>query len=118
VGVKLAPDPSPEQNFFVRSDHYMLVKKGVPAIYLDTGLGDARGGRSGEAATEAFLTKHYHEPSDDLALPIDWKAGAKFARVNYLITREIADAPERPRWYAGDFFGDTFAGGAPRAAKR
>ena len=40
----------------------------------------------------------------------------KFAAINYAIAREIADAPQVPRWYRGDFFGDTFAGGQPKAA--
>ena len=31
--------------------------------------------------------------------------------------REIADSPERPRWYEGDFFAGLFAKGAPRAPK-
>ena len=34
----------------------------------------------------------------------------------YAIAREIADAPQAPRWYQGNFFGDTFAQGQPRAA--
>ena len=46
---------------------------------------------------------------------IDWNAGAKFARINYLIAREIADAPEAPRWYQGSFFGNLFAKDMPKA---
>jgi hypothetical protein len=30
--------------------------------------------------------------------------------VNYEIARELVDAPERPRWNPGDFFGDLFGG--------
>jgi hypothetical protein len=76
--------------------------------------GFANGG--GEKFTH-FLSTNYHKVSDDLSLPIDWQAGAKFARINYLIAREIADGDEAPRWYAKDFFGDTFAPGAVKAAK-
>lgn len=113
AGLKLSPDPAPEQGFFTRSDHYALVKKGVPALYLDTGLG-APGAK---AAADEFLSKHYHEPSDDLSLPIRWDAGAKFARINHAVVRELADAPERPRWYEDDFFGRTFAPQAPKARR-
>jgi hypothetical protein len=35
--------------------------------------------------------------------------GAKFARLNYAITRELADGP-RPSWNKGDFFAAKFAG--------
>ena len=53
-----------------------------------------------------------------MSLPIDWAAAAKFAKLNYLIANRLADAAEAPRWYAGDYFGDRFAPGAPKATKR
>lgn len=117
IGVTLAPDPQPEQGIFTRSDHYSLVQKGVPSIFLKTGPDDVHGEPTGAAADRDFRLNRYHEPTDDLNQSIDWVVGAKFARVNWLIAREIADATERPRWYEGDFFGDTFAKGKPRAPK-
>ena len=35
IGVKLSPDPFPEENVFVRSDQYAFIRAGVPAVYLD-----------------------------------------------------------------------------------
>jgi Zn-dependent M28 family amino/carboxypeptidase len=110
MGVALAPDPLPEEGLFTRSDHYKFVLQGIPSVFLMTGF--ANGGR--ERFTD-FLAHHYHSPSDDLSLPIDWRAGARFARLNYLIAREIADEAEAPRWYQGSFFGDAFGGDQPRA---
>ena len=72
----------------------------------------------GKAAWKAYDDEHYHDPSDDLRQPINWVAGAKFAKINYLIARELADDQTEPRWYAGDFFGNKFAPGAPKAAKK
>ncbi|MFN3584528.1 hypothetical protein [Phenylobacterium sp.] len=46
----------------------------------------------------------------DLSQPIDYVAGARFARINYEIARELADAPQSPSWNAGDFFGGRFGG--------
>jgi Zn-dependent M28 family amino/carboxypeptidase len=105
AGVKLSPDPMPQEGLFTRSDHYRFVEQGVPAVFLMTGFANG-----GDKAFPAFLASHYHKPSDDLNLPIDYQAGARFAQVNYEIARELADAPERPRWKAGDFFGRTFGG--------
>jgi Zn-dependent M28 family amino/carboxypeptidase len=110
MGIKLSPDPMPEQNVFVRSDHYSFVKEGVPAVFLTTGFANG-----GEQAWKAFEETRYHEPSDDMSQAINWKAGAKFAKLNYLVARELADGPQAPRWYAGDFFGDKFAAGQPKA---
>ncbi|HEX8222350.1 MAG TPA: M28 family metallopeptidase [Allosphingosinicella sp.] len=104
MGVALSEDPLPQEGLFTRSDHYRFVQEGVPSVFLMTGF--ANGGR--EKFTD-FLATHYHKVSDQLSLPIDWQAGAKFARINYEIAREIADAPEAPRWYADSFFGKTLA---------
>ena len=46
---------------------------------------------------------------------IDWDSGARFARLNYLISRDLANADRRPLWYKGDYFADQFAPHAPRA---
>jgi Zn-dependent M28 family amino/carboxypeptidase len=113
AGVAVSPDPMPAETIFVRSDHYTFVKRGVPALLLATGF--ANGGKQ---AWEHYLATDYHQPSDDMKLPINWAAGAKYARVNYLIAREISDAAERPRWYAGDYFGATFAPAASKVARQ
>ena len=55
---------------------------------------------------------------DDLAQPIRWEAGAQFAELNYRIARNMADADQRPMWYAGDYFGETFAPSQPKAKRQ
>ena len=50
-----------------------------------------------------------------LLKPINWRAGARYSEIAYRITRALADADARPRWYRGDYFGDVFAPGEPRA---
>ncbi len=103
-GVKLVPDPEPEQAYFVRSDHYSFVKAGIPSVSLDLGPGGP-----GAAASKEFVEKHYHQPSDEIGL-IDWKQGLRFVGLNYAIARAIADAEERPVWNKGDFFGTLYKG--------
>ncbi|MBZ9646503.1 M28 family metallopeptidase [Sphingobium sp. 3R8] len=109
--IKLSPDPMPQEGIFVRSDHYMFVKQGVPAVFLATGFANG-----GEKAWEAFLGGAYHHPGDDMSQKIDWNAGARFAEANYRITRALADSDAAPLWYQADFFGDTFAPNAKKAA--
>jgi peptidase M28-like protein/PA domain-containing protein len=101
--VELSPDPMPDEGIFTRSDHYRFVEQGVPAVFLATGFANG-----GEAAYRDFLARHYHRPSDDLSQAIRYEAGAKFARLNYEITRELADEA-RPEWNKGDFFAEKFA---------
>jgi len=113
AGIALSGDPMPEEGLFTRSDHYRFVEQGVPSVFLMTGFQNG-----GEKGFKDFLATHYHKPSDDLNLPIDYVAAAKFAQVNYEIARELADAKDRPVWKTGDFFGGQFApAGHPSAAK-
>jgi hypothetical protein len=109
VGVTLSPDPMPDQALFTRSDHYRFVQQGIPSIFLSTGWNTPAGVGEGGKAFNTFLESHYHRPSDDLNLPIDYDAGAKFARVNLEILTGIANADARPRWNDGDFFGGLFS---------
>ena len=107
-GVALTPDPFPEQNIFVRSDHYRFVQQGIPAVFLVTGVTSADGSTDTKPIFEGFLKDHYHTPSDDLNLPINYRAAARFTRVNFGIGDIIANQLESPRWHEGDFFGETF----------
>ena len=108
-GFTLTPDPMPEENLFVRSDQYSFVKKGVPAICLDPGMTSSDDSVDGVAVTTAFRQTHYHQPSDDLSQPIDWDSAIRFTRANARIGWSIANADARPRWNAGNFFGEMFA---------
>lgn len=104
MGLKLSPDPMPEENIFVRSDHYSFVQQGAPAVFLMPGFANG-----GEAAFEAFLKDHYHQPSDDVSLPIDYRALARFTELNFRIARRLANDDRAPSWAEGDFFGEMFA---------
>jgi hypothetical protein len=104
-GAVLSPDPAPEEASFVRSDHYSFVRAGIPSVSLETG---PKG--PGKAAILEFIEKHYHQPSDEITLPIDWSQAVRFVRVNYRIARAIADSDQRPLWNKGDFFGTLYQG--------
>jgi len=112
MGVRLSPDPLPEEGLFTRSDHYKFVRAGVPSVFLMTGFAG-----NGRREFRNFLDTRYHSPRDDLSQAFDWAAGAKFARLNYLIAREIADGAEAPLWYADSFFGEAFGGSQARAQR-
>jgi len=112
MGVSVSPDPMPEQAIFTRSDHYMFVRRGVPAVLLMTGYANG-----GKANWDAYLAKTYHSPQDDLTQKIDWDAGARYALLNYRISRAMADAPQRPMWLKGDYFGDLYNPRGQRATR-
>jgi len=115
-GLTVSPDPMPEENIFVRSDQYSFVKQGVPSVYLMPGFTSADPAMNAKEIFQTFLQTHYHQPSDDLSLPMDRKAAGMFLRVNRQIIESVANDSRAPTWRPGNFFGDTFGrshGAAP-----
>ena len=114
-GIALSADPMPEQAIFTRSDHFTLVKQGVPAVFLMTGFTSKDPQQDGAKIWGSFFAKHYHKPSDDIASltkeygPIRYDAGAVFADINFNIALDIANTSQRPLWKADSFFNKVFA---------
>lgn len=110
MNIAVSPDPIPEQSIFVRSDHYNFVRQGVPSLFLMTGFSSPDPRWDEGEGFMGFLNTHYHRQSDQLdgELEVLFDQGAKFANINYLIAREIADSDERPAWNADSFFGNLY----------
>lgn len=110
LGVTISPDPMPEQNLFIRSDHYNFVRQGIPSVFLMTGFSSPDPRWDEGEGFMGFLNTHYHrqsdEPDSDEGMIILYEQGAKFANINFLIAREIANNDAAPTWNEGDFFGD------------
>lgn len=101
-------DRWPEEDFFRRSDHYSFARRGVPALFFFSGL-----------------HADYHRPSDEPGL-LDYGKTARVARLVYLLTRRVADAPDAPAWNPDSYrefvegigenpYLDGFRRGRPRA---
>lgn len=102
TGNVVTPDPMPEENAFVRSDHYAFVKKGVPALML-------LGGPAGEVSVwipraRKWLETDYHSPSDTIKPDWDWTGPQTLARVGMIIGLRVANAPNLPVWNASSPF--------------
>lgn len=108
LGIEVSPDPFPEQVLFIRSDHYSFVQQGVPAIFLTVGLESADPKVDAKAVWARWMQEVYHKPGDDMSQEIDFGSGAQFARLNFLISYQVAQEDERPAWKPGDFFGEKF----------
>jgi hypothetical protein len=107
-GLRLSPDPHPEEVPFIRSDQFSFVRRGIPAIALQSGNQSKDSKIDVAALKQEFRERHYHQPSDDLSLPMDFNAAAELTRVHRRLVIEVANAPSRPQWRPGDFFGKTF----------
>lgn len=108
-GMTISPDPLPEETVFVRSDQYAFVRQGIPSVYLDAGVKAIDPEVDAKKLLEEFLDKHYHQPSDEVDLPIAYGTAARMADINLRIGLMVANAAERPTWNEGDFLGRRFA---------
>jgi metal-dependent hydrolase (beta-lactamase superfamily II) len=104
----VSPDPFPEEGFFVRSDQFSFVKKGIPAIFVDVGVKSTQPGVDGLAILKQWLVTVYHSPKDDLAQPIQYETSARFAQFVFRLGYAISMDSERPQWNDNDFFGRKF----------
>ena len=81
--IDVSPDPYPEQVLFIRTDQYLFVKQGIPAVSLSSG-------------------KKSSNP----------KVKPEEIRATWIATRYqniVAQRNDKPAWNAGDFFGEHFA---------
>jgi hypothetical protein len=90
IGVNLIPDPLPHERLFMRSDHYSFVQMGIPALFIINDLTDS--------VNNAWFKSNYHSPKDEFSESMHFDAGAKHARLNFLIGYRISENPKRPEW--------------------
>lgn len=107
-GYRLSADAAPEQVKFIRSDQFSFIRRGIPAIVLTGGYQPRNASVDLDDIRRQFLAAHYHQPSDDLSLPIDYPTAADLARINVRIVLGVANAANAPRWSNGDFFAEKF----------
>lgn len=96
TGNIVSPDPMPEENAFVRSDHYAFVKKGVPALML---LGAPAGDEAvWIARAKTWLNTDYHSPSDTVKPDWNWTGPQTLAQLGMVIGLRVANADAMPAW--------------------
>ena len=108
LDVTVSEDPIPEQNLFIRSDHYNFVRQGIPSLFLMTGFSSPDPRWDQGEGFMGFLNTNYHRVSDSVDLDLLYDQAAKVADINFVIAREIANADERTQSNEGDFFGEYF----------
>jgi len=104
-GLRISPDPRPEQGSFYRSDHFPFAKVGVPSISLKEGddyVGRAKGW--GEKKFKEYNDAHYHQPSDEFR--DDWNFAGMIQEADFALAigRRVADLPAMPKFNPNDEF--------------
>ncbi len=104
----VSPDPFPEEGFFVRSDQYPFIKKGIPSVFLMMGFESTSPDIDALEAFKNWLVTNYHTPKDDIRQPLDFESSARMSRFAFTLGHLIAMEPQRPSWNESDFFGNKF----------
>ncbi len=95
----VVPESHPEKGGYFRSDHFSFVKKGVPALYTETGSNYIKGGtKRGDSLAAAYTAKDYHKPSDEYRT--DWNFNGMVQDLNllYQVGEQIANSNDWPQW--------------------
>jgi Zn-dependent M28 family amino/carboxypeptidase len=108
LGLKVSPDPEPEQVLFIYADQYSFVRQGVPSLFLWEGNQATDPNFDARKFNDDWFATRYHSPSDDMQQPMNLDASVEFMQIDFLIGLDIAQDPQRPAWKPGDFFGETF----------
>ena len=114
TGNLVTADPMPEENAFVRSDHYAFVKQGVPALML-------AGGPADEPAAwvprmKKWLESDYHSALDTVKPDWNWSGPTTLAQVGMLIGLRVANADAMPSWRTTSPFNKPRSAAKPAAA--
>jgi len=101
-GLKVIPDPMPEEKSFYRSDHYFFVKKGVPGIMI---LGAPEGSvESWTDRLKKWEKTDYHQPTDIVRPDWDWSGPRTVATVMLLMGLRAANDEAMPAWAPSSVF--------------
>jgi Zn-dependent M28 family amino/carboxypeptidase len=99
-GRVIARDPHPEAGYFFRSDHFPMAKRGVPMLYIDSGVDLLTGGTAaGEAADSMYRRDRYHQPADEYeAATWNFEGMAQDVTALYRIGVGLASARDWPNY--------------------
>jgi Zn-dependent M28 family amino/carboxypeptidase len=100
----LVPERYPERGYFYRSDHFNLVKEGVPMIYANSGNDYIGRNEKYAAMVQEDQENRYHSPDDVINELWDWRGLHQNLWLFYNIGKELANSNDWPHWREGTEF--------------
>jgi Zn-dependent M28 family amino/carboxypeptidase len=96
---RIAPDSEPEKGYYYRSDHFPFAKKGVPALYADSGVEyrDRPAGWGLERRKE-YVADRYHKPQDEYDASWDLSGAAQDMDALFRVGLTVANRERVPQW--------------------
>ncbi len=101
-GRKLTPNSKPERGSVYRADNFEFSKAGLPSLYTSRGqdFPDKPAGFGAEKIEE-YVSKHYHQPSDEVDPGWDLSGAAQDAQLMFEVGYRVANGDSFPEWKPG-----------------
>jgi Zn-dependent M28 family amino/carboxypeptidase len=100
-GLRVAPDPKPEQGYFFRSDHFPFAKAGIASFSVNQGESFVAQDVERKKRLNEYAAERYHQPGDDYAEDWDFSGMEQIARFGLRLGQMAADANHRVVWVNG-----------------
>ena len=101
----VGPDPEPGRGYFFRSDHFPLVKAGIPAVSIsDSTQFVGKDPAFAKKMRDDYIAKDYHQPSDEFKPGWDYAGAVQDLRLLAEMGWRIANDPAMPAYNSGDQF--------------
>lgn len=101
----VAPEPTPQDGFYYRSDHFNLAKKGVPMLYARGGVDSFIHGKDwGLEQRRIYVRDYYHKVNDEFDPNWDLRGAQQDLHLYYQVGHELANSDSWPNWYQGKEF--------------
>src|SRR4029453_14666044 len=95
----IAADGESAKGYFFRSDQINFARKGVPVLYVHSGLDKLDGGKTaGLAASEDYTKNRYHKPADRFDPHWDLSGVIEDVQALYAVGKRLADEFTFPQW--------------------
>ena len=118
----LVPEPTPENGFYFRSDHFNFAKMGVPALYIKTGQTHVEKGFAyGQQWAKDYNDLRYHKPGDEYDDKADYRGVVQDLELLVQVGLAVANGAGWPNWYPKSEFRavrDASMAAKPVATKR
>lgn len=93
------------KGYFFRSDHFPLVRMGVPALSLQAGVDFVdQASDFGRKQQEDYNARRYHQPSDQVRPGFRYDGAEQAMRVIIRVALAVAESPGQPVWDAESEF--------------
>jgi len=105
AGRTITADGESAKGYFFRSDQINFARKGVPVLYVHSGLDKLEGGKpAGLAASEDYTKNRYHKPADRYDPHWDLSGVIEDVQALYAVGKRLADESTFPQWAADSEF--------------